>query len=634
MDNNKHNNGVVGCKDDDVDLEALIEEMHCGDHKESNSNFRYEPLTNDDGIKHKSGVNEKRFLKSLPISIFSRSGNSKLRKQHRSANGGGGHELDMSSSAPQHTCHHHHHHHNHVTPHLHHHHRHVTSSSYFSTSLSATTLEDATMSYSVFVSDVSSWHQVHLSLSSTCAQLIEKLLIKLDRRPNFLMWSLVEQNTDNWTERIVEDNEVMDDVVSARPQDAIIRLCLNKSQEKYVILRNPELCLPHGMLTLPEGYDHKPDDVGNVERMQLQHILTKTAPEICGYLSVREPSNKTKGGVWKRLYCVLRNSGLYYSSKKESKDVQHLMSIAEVHSSHVCYSISSKKQHCQDAPTQYSFCLKPRSYENGAKDRWLCAESKQLFTAWVSSLRLTMNGNDFYNSFVQAQRSNAACHITRSSSEKSIYNERGSNFAAMDFSGVRGRIITDQLELANFNTQQQNSKIISSSWRRKANNHVVNRIPQPASVPRNVGFTIGGCLNNNNNGSSTHQVNRHSSAYIAVAMHQGEPWFFPKLTRDEANEHLCKLGNVDGTFLVRDSSNIVRGVVLTVVFKRKPQHVPVCMMERHGEVFYTSDKGITRFETLIHFVDFHRLNKGSLPCPLVYECSRKSHHKYSSKTTR
>ena len=49
----------------------------------------------------------------------------------------------------------------------------------------------------------------------------------------------------------------------------------------------------------------------------------------------------------------------------------------------------------------------------------------------------------------------------------------------------------------------------------------------------------------------------------------------------------------------------------------------VCLqVERHGEHFYTVDQGHTRFETLIHFVDFHRLNKGSLPCLLVHECSR------------
>ena len=45
-------------------------------------------------------------------------------------------------------------------------------------------------------------------------------------------------------------------------------------------------------------------------------------------------------------------------------------------------------------------------------------------------------------------------------------------------------------------------------------------------------------------------------------------------------------------------------------------------MEQDGQSFYTVDSGVTRFVDLIQFVDFHKLNKGALPCLLVHECIR------------
>ena len=46
-------------------------------------------------------------------------------------------------------------------------------------------------------------------------------------------------------------------------------------------------------------------------------------------------------------------------------------------------------------------------------------------------------------------------------------------------------------------------------------------------------------------------------------------------------------------------------------------------IEKNGQLYFTCDNGETRFLDLIQLVDFHRLNKGSLPCPLLHECSSK-----------
>merc|ERR1739838_397041 len=274
------------------------------------------------------------------------------------------------------------------------------------------------------------------------------------------------------------------------------------------------------------------------------------------------------------------------------------ISIAEVHTAQVWYSFNSKRQLITaDAPTPFTFYLKPHSYENGACDRWLCADNQYLRTAWISSLRLKMSGGRFYNDFVSAQEK-ASNGLTRSSSDRTIYDfENNDNFAAMDFTGLQGRVIHDLTELATYKEQER------FSWKRR---FYCNRMTSATSVPRNLSY-----------GSP-----RSTTGWIARAMHHTQPWYFGKLSREEAYEQVSKLGNIDGTFLMRDSQTIVGGIVLTLVFHGKARHYPVSLVERFGEYFYTVDQGHTRFESLIHFIDHHRLNKGSLPCLLIHECSR------------
>ena len=69
------------------------------------------------------------------------------------------------------------------------------------------------------------------------------------------------------------------------------------------------------MLTCPAGLMQDEKVPEQDKRRQLQDILTKTAPEMCGWLYIRVPDKK----AWKKFYCVLRNSGFYHSNKHTSK---------------------------------------------------------------------------------------------------------------------------------------------------------------------------------------------------------------------------------------------------------------------------------------------------------------------------
>jgi len=534
---------------DDVDLESLMLELHCENDSDSKSESH---LISDEDFSTKLSTVDKRFLKSKPISIFSKS-TFKIKKHHQ--------KHTMASSAPQKVQM------NHSNQ--------IISSAY---GVSCTSSSLADMTYSIYVSDLSTWFTAQLPSRSTCAKLIEELLVKIGRKVDLLSWSIVELNTTNMTERIIEDVEMIGDLIISKLPEVSSRFCLNKTLEKYNILRSPELCLPPGMLTIPNNFT--PEESPTAQRVQLQHILTKTATETCGFLHLRNCHNKN----WKKRFCILRNSGLYYSRKNKLKKPEFLVSVAEVHSSQVWCSTKSKHHIFLDSPTPFTFYLKPLSYDHGASDVWLCADNEQVRSAWIGCLRLKMNGCSFYNSFVEAQQIASNCMRSSADVDETFNCPLNSNKV-------------NEGHIQAVSTEKEPWKKCQRFNRVSVNGSV--------SLPRN---------------SRSRRL--RENGWISRAIHETQSWYFGKLSRDEANEEVAKLGNVDGTFLVRNSQTITDGVVLTLVYNRKPRHVPLTLMERHGEYFYTIDQGHTRFDSLIHFIDFHRLNKGSLPCLLIYDCSR------------
>nr|CAB3250832.1 growth factor receptor-bound protein 10-like [Phallusia mammillata] len=584
----KEDINTLGVKaEDDVDLETLMQQIDCGNDESSTTDMSSSSGGGDTHVLHASNESiaseeeshtssktnffEKHFLKSLPVAILSK---RKLFGSHS----------DLASSAPQPS-----------SP------LSIAASSHQSYSkrknertLSCKIQRNGTKQvfWNVWVTDLGVWKEVELPHSSTCAMLLHSILLKLQRTPDTTTWSVIEQNTDAMLERFIEDYEIMDDVTLNEEEDTLCRLCLNKTPAKYSILQNPELCLPADMLTFPANSCPAHETADSVRRLQMQHILTKTAPEMCGWLHVREVGKSR----WKKVFCILRNSGLYHSSKGTNKDPHNLICLAEVHSAHVWFPIGNKKI-CTNSPTNFAFCLKPRSVTSGALIRWFCADTSHLRSAWIAGLRLTMNGSRFYESYISARRQ-IPSNLMRSSSDRTISRQDGGYLVPMDFRGATGRVIKDPREVAMVELEQQ------TSWRRK----LINRTLACSGMDR-AGYV----------GNSAPP---REAAWFTRAIHQTQPWYYGKISREEANEEIQRNGNIDGTFLIRESQTIAGGTVVTLCHNQKPRHIPITRVEKNGQCFYTIDNGDTRFIDLIQFVDFYRLNRGSLPCQLIHECTR------------
>ncbi|XP_039270338.2 growth factor receptor-bound protein 14-like [Styela clava] len=565
--------------DDDVDLESLISMRYDDEESDrqseifNNSGTSDESTTSlDNGMSnhcngHGKVTNGKSFFKSLPMAILSRKklfgSHSDLSNQRPSSPVI---PVQLSSSIPQSD--------------------HNSSFKHRKSPLVERSAHNKSNGvhnqkiWSVWVSDSNMFQDVELPYDATCSLLLHMLLLKLQRQTDLTTWSIVLQDSEFLIERIIEDHEVLVDIKDTWSSESINKLCLNISPTKFEILQNPESCLPPGMLTMSSQPTLIMEST-EAKRYKMQYILTKTAPEFCGWLHVRDCGAR----FWKKTFCVLRNSGLYCSSKGESKEPRHLQCFADVLSSNVWVSAPNKKFDS----TSYCFCIKSK----GSPDmKWLSADSQLEQRAWINAIRLIMNGNRFHECYVNARRRGATVFSRLRSSAPLSSSEN--NLVAMDFSGNQGRVISDPSELAMMELEQQ------TSWRRKI-------IRSHAHV--------GSCHADMNGSSAPTQ----QMAWIARSIHQTQPWFYGKISREDAAEVLHRQGLIEGSYLVRDSHRIPGGFVITLCHNQKIKHIAVSQIEVDGQWCFSLDNGETRFADLIQLIDFHRLNRGTLPCQLQHE---------------
>nr|XP_045724686.1 growth factor receptor-bound protein 14 isoform X1 [Mirounga angustirostris] len=389
-------------------------------------------------------------------------------------------------------------------------------------------------------------------------------------------WTLFEHLPHIGLERTMEDHELVIEVLSNWGMEEENKLYFRKNYAKYEFFKNPMYFFPEHMVSFATETN---GEISPTQILQM-FLSSSTYPEIHGFLHAKEQGKKS----WKKIYFLLRRSGLYFSTKGTSKEPRHLQFFSEFGNSDIYVSLAGKKKH--GAPTNYGFCFKPNK-AGGPRDlKMLCAEEEQSRTCWVTAIRLLKYGMQLYQNYMHPYQGRSGCSSQSVSPMRSISEN---SLVAMDFSGQKSRVIENPTEALSVAVEE------GLAWRKK------------------------GCLRLATHGSPT--ASSQSSA-TNMAIHRSQPWFHHKISRDEAQRLIIQQGLVDGVFLVRDSQSNPKTFVLSMSHGQKIKHFQIIPVEDDGELFHTLDDGHTRFTDLIQLVEFYQLNKGVLPCKLKHYCAR------------
>jgi len=163
--------------------------------------------------------------------------------------------------------------------------------------------------------------------------------------------------------------------------------------------------------------------------------------------------------------------------------------------------------------------------------------------------------------------------------------------AAMDFStGCGGRIVSDPTEAA----------LIAKSGSKIRSLHLCLSAPQHQSSSSSASSLQTG-------------LDQAGAAGANATVICSEPWFRPSIGREQANLALFPHRTSDGIFLIRACSRQNGGYVLSFTSNGKIVHAQIIRVLYDGKLAFSLDGGKTRFPSLEHLVDFHRMNTGPLP---------------------
>ncbi|EGW05300.1 Growth factor receptor-bound protein 7 [Cricetulus griseus] len=318
-------------------------------------------------------------------------------------------------------------------------------------------------------------------------------------------------------------------------------------------------------------------------------------PEIQGFLQLRGSGRGSGRKLWKRFFCFLRRSGLYYSTKGTSKDPRHLQYVADVNESNAYVVTQGRKLY--GVPTDFGFCVKPNKLRNGHKGLHIfCSEDEQSRTCWLTAFRLFKYGMQLYKNYQQTQSRHLRLSYLGSSPLRSVSDN---TLVAMDFSGHAGRVIENPREALSAAMEE------AQAWRKKTNHRL--SLPTPCS------------------GSS-----------LSAAIHRTQPWFHGRISREESQRLIGQQGLVDGPgkhdlksyyappFSLYKKRGSIAGPKGCSSARDGSLTCPLAtpQSEDEGCLYFSMDDGQTRFTDLLQLVEFHQLNRGILPCVLRHCCAR------------
>ncbi|XP_012907468.1 growth factor receptor-bound protein 14 isoform X3 [Mustela lutreola] len=229
-------------------------------------------------------------------------------------------------------------------------------------------------------------------------------------------WTLFEHLPHIGLERTMEDHELVIEVLSNWGMEEENKLYFRKNYAKYEFFKNPMYFFPEHMVSFATETN---GEISPTQILQM-FLSSSTYPEIHGFLHAKEQGKKS----WKKIYFLLRRSGLYFSTKGTSKEPRHLQFFSEFGNSDIYVSLAGKKKH--GAPTNYGFCFK--------------------------------YGMQLYQNYMHPYQGRSGCGSQSVSPMRSISEN---SLVAMDFSGQKSRVIENPTEALSVAVEE------GLAWRKK-----------------------------------------------------------------------------------------------------------------------------------------------------------------------
>ncbi|EGD76139.1 hypothetical protein PTSG_11649 [Salpingoeca rosetta] len=351
-----------------------------------------------------------------------------------------------------------------------------------------------------------------------------------------------------------------------------------------------EKYFPHSVRADIEATAQTSQLAGNAKRRLFQEYFSNTArvPDVKGFAQIKE------GKKWKKRFCVLRASGVYFSAKGESEASRDLQVYVKFDEHYVCTPLPAFLTKLK-APTHFAIAFRPNIRKRRFEPQdipTMTFSSDDDRNIWLAGIRFAVFGANLREGYEET------CKRFDKLAELGEFNpDTAKQFKAPTRQDVR----------------HVNKKLVQK-WQsmRAASSDSPN-----VSAATGVEFddfaddSKSGDGKNGEKDSITSQLLQHA-------------WFHGALSRDAAEALLRDYNFAQGAYLVRESTSHPGDYVISLCFESKPHHYKVKKVQGSGgRVSFGLDQG-PRFPYLPDLITHYSGNVGRLPTQLALAIPRKN----------
>eukprot|EP00045_Choanoeca_perplexa_P013823 m.158417 g.158417 ORF g.158417 m.158417 type:complete len:585 (+) comp16468_c0_seq4:524-2278(+) len=193
-----------------------------------------------------------------------------------------------------------------------------------------------------------------VTTNETAYEVCRKIVVKnrLEDDPN---WALMEVCPSLFLERLLEDHMSVGEAYNAWPMMGDYYFELRVIDTKYDLFNKAAKYFPSSFKQDLEEARETSERVEKAKRILLQEFFSSTnrLPDVKGWVLCRDGHKK-----WKKRFCVLRASGLYYSNKGESEASKDLIALLKFDDTLFCHGLLDFAK-ATKAPGPVCLCFRP-----------------------------------------------------------------------------------------------------------------------------------------------------------------------------------------------------------------------------------------------------------------------------------